>query len=89
MLKVHLYQILKIFTIVVGILVFLHLGVHTVDANPVQESDVSKNNLDWVPFIWAVVIIGGSIGVTLSYVSWRKYKGEQRKLKKKKDKMID
>lgn len=28
-----------------------------------------------VPFYWMILIIGGLILITLSYVSWRKYKG--------------
>ncbi|WP_231514813.1 sporulation protein YpjB [Oceanobacillus salinisoli] len=76
-----------LFIMLIGMLFFFQLGAYTAEAKSVQEPVVS-NNLDWSPFLWAVIIIGGSIGITLSYVSWRKYKGEQ-KYRKKKDKMID
>ena len=38
------------------------------------------------PFIWIVLIVGGCIGITLTYVSWRKYRGEK---KNKQDKTVD
>lgn len=39
-----------------------------------------------VPFFSLVILIGGSIVITLSYVSWRKYKGTeyQKKMQKRK-----
>lgn len=38
-----------------------------------------ENTKDMLPFYWTVGIVGGCIAVTLSYVSWRKYKGEEKK----------
>lgn len=37
-----------------------------------------------VPFYWMILIIGGLIIVTLSYVSWRKYKGDKKSRQKRK-----
>ncbi len=39
----------------------------------------SNNKADMIPFYWMVAIVGGCIAVTLTYVSWRKYKGEKKK----------
>ncbi|MFA1820725.1 sporulation protein YpjB [Virgibacillus oceani] len=53
-----------------------------------ENSNATKKNFDLAPFIWTVGIVGGCIAITLSYVSWRKYKGEEKK-KVRKDKTID
>lgn len=37
-----------------------------------------------IPFYWMIMLIGGIIIITLSYVSWRKYQGE-KKSKQKRD----
>ncbi|WP_439144714.1 sporulation protein YpjB [Virgibacillus salinus] len=39
----------------------------------------SNNNAEMIPFYWMLTIVGGCIAVTLTYVSWRKYKGEKKK----------
>lgn len=36
----------------------------------------------YIPFIWPAIIIGGSIIITLIYVSWRKYKGLKKERKR-------
>ncbi|HLS66603.1 MAG TPA: sporulation protein YpjB [Pseudogracilibacillus sp.] len=36
-----------------------------------------------IPFPAMITLIGGVIFVTLSYVSWRKYKGERKKRRDK------
>lgn len=46
----------------------------------------ARSNLDYdvstmVPFYWMILIIGGLILITLSYVSWRKYKGTIKRKK--------
>jgi len=53
-----------------------------------ESPDTAKKNFDLIPFIWTVGIVGGCIAITLSYVSWRKYKGEEKK-KARKNKSID
>ncbi|HAM81169.1 MAG TPA: hypothetical protein DCO80_10190 [Ornithinibacillus sp.] len=37
-----------------------------------------EGNEEMFPFYWLILIVGGSIMSTLTYVSWRKYKGEKR-----------
>lgn len=46
-------------------------------------------NVELLPLIPAVIIVGGLIIVTLSYVSWRKYKGQNQKIKEKDDNIVD
>ncbi|GAB3802452.1 sporulation protein YpjB [Virgibacillus kimchii] len=53
-----------------------------------ESSNTAKKNFDLVPFIWTAGIVGGCIAITLSYVSWRKYRGEEKK-KSREDKSID
>lgn len=42
-----------------------------------------------LPLIPAIIIVGGIIIFTLSYVSWRKYKAETEQKQRENDKMID
>lgn len=49
-------------------------------------------NAELIPLLPALLIVGGFILITLSYVSWRKYKGEKSKAGNKKegrDKIVD
>lgn len=48
-------------------------------------------NADLIPLFPALFIVGGVIVITLSYVSWRKYRGEKEKTKarEKRDKLVD
>ncbi|SFE46107.1 Sporulation protein YpjB (SpoYpjB) [Lentibacillus persicus] len=39
----------------------------------------STANVTMAPFYWMIGIVGGSIAITLSYVGWRKYRGERKK----------
>lgn len=40
-------------------------------------------DFDMTPFYWAIILIGGCIALTLSYVSWKKYRAEEKKKIKK------
>ncbi|GEM_PF-4161468 len=46
-------------------------------------------NVELLPLIPAVIIVGGLIIITLTYVSWRKYKGQNKKNKQKDDNLVD
>ncbi|MGM8365357.1 sporulation protein YpjB [Virgibacillus sp. W0181] len=46
----------------------------------------SSKNYDIIPFNWIIILLGGIIMLTLSYVSWRKYKGMQNKRNKQREK---
>ena len=46
-------------------------------------SEIVKKSFDMIPFYWTIGIVGGCIAITLAYVSWRKYKAEQKKQVKK------
>ena len=41
-------------------------------------------NAEFLPLIPGLLVVGGLIICTLSYVSWRKYKAEKQKVKQKK-----
>ncbi|WP_163969845.1 sporulation protein YpjB [Oceanobacillus halotolerans] len=71
--------------VLIGIFFFIDMDNSVLAENntPVVENPSSKKNNDMVPFYWLVIIVGGSIAVTLSYVGWRKYKGEQNRKAKK------
>ncbi|API90394.1 hypothetical protein J32TS6_03500 [Virgibacillus pantothenticus] len=76
------------FGVIIGIIIYaiaftpkaIQANVHRA-AQPAMEQ---KGQL--FPFIWIVLIVGGCIGITLTYVSWRKYRGEK---KNKQDKTVD
>ncbi|MBM7569842.1 sporulation protein YpjB [Aquibacillus albus] len=46
--------------------------------------DVSNTNQkeDSTSFLWLIFVVGGVIMITLSYVGWKKYKGEKNKSQK-------
>lgn len=48
-----------------------------------NSEQVTQNHFDMTPFYWAMTLIGGCIALTLTYVSWRKYQGiEKKKIRK-------
>lgn len=57
--------------------------VDTIEAKVKADTEVTKETLEIIPFFWTVGIIGGIIGLTLAYVSWRKYKAEKKERRKK------
>ncbi|MDY0408309.1 sporulation protein YpjB [Virgibacillus soli] len=71
---------------VIGIFFLIFSNHQTVFASATEPANLNRSEM--VPFYWMVFIVGGCIAVTLSYVSWRKYKGEQKK-RAKKDKTFD
>ncbi|GEN85352.1 sporulation protein YpjB [Oceanobacillus sp. FSL W8-0428] len=81
-------KLLRVMTI--GILgMFCHVNV--IHAASISPTDIYQNSLAPSPFILGVIIVGGCIIITLSYVSWKKYKGEQvgNKSVRKNDKSVD
>ncbi len=75
----------------IGIYIFIIctiLFIHPMFAHASEKVPQNKSNSEMIPFYWMIVIVGGCIALTLTYVSWRKYKGEQKK-RLKKDKNID
>lgn len=46
-------------------------------AEGADRSNLPNKYIDMTPFYWTIGIIGGCIGMTLIYVSWKKYKGER------------
>ncbi|WP_152654601.1 sporulation protein YpjB [Oceanobacillus sp. CFH 90083] len=81
-------KLLRVMTIgIIGM--FCH--VKAVHAASIPSSDIYYNSLAPSPFIVGVIIVGGCIIATLSYVSWKKYKGEQagNKSLRKNDKSVD
>lgn len=90
MVKRLLLRLLLMTSIIIGFITILITTSHLVYANMYATSSaVTKTSSGQELIVWAIVIIGGSIGITLSYVSWRKYKGERNSKKKAKDKLID
>lgn len=72
--------------ILVGIGVAFLLGTVPVEAVENTSPDPSvlpKKDAGMIPLYWMIIIVGGCIAFTLSYVSWRKYKGEEKKQTKK------
>ncbi|MFC3038914.1 sporulation protein YpjB [Virgibacillus xinjiangensis] len=64
--------------------------LHVISASVKMPVIYTAGHPDLSILFWAVGIIGGCIALTLSYVSWRKYKGEKERNKQEnKDKSID
>ncbi|WP_047980055.1 sporulation protein YpjB [Ornithinibacillus contaminans] len=64
--------------IIIGLFCFLLIDVINREVVTANTGQQEKGNDDMFPFYWLVIIVGGIIASTLSYVSWRKYKGEQK-----------
>lgn len=78
-------KMIPLIIILLGLSVFQPINVlalEVIEANIQAEVEVTKEKLEMIPFYWTVGIIGGVIGLTLAYVSWRKYKAEKRKQSK-------
>lgn len=66
-----------LFASILGIVLFI-LYVPTPTYAQFFLASTTKTN-DIIPFYWIVIILGGIIMLTLSYVSWRKYKALENK----------
>ncbi|WP_164668773.1 sporulation protein YpjB [Virgibacillus doumboii] len=64
--------------LIIGIYILLIIPVKT-HAEGQSLLIGAKTNTEMAPFYWMVAIVGGCIAITLTYVSWRKYKGEKKK----------
>jgi amino acid transporter len=67
--------------LLIGILLYVLIEIiigETVNANTKQNQ---KGDDNMFPFYWLIIIVGGTIAITLSYVSWRKYRGEKEEKK--------
>lgn len=66
------------------LLIFDSASAGAIESNPPDNIDLPKKKSEMIPFYWMMIIVGGCITITLSYVSWRKYKGiEKTQIKKK------
>ncbi|GIO22637.1 sporulation protein YpjB [Oceanobacillus sp. J11TS1] len=75
----------------IGIIGMLSYRVEVIYAASISTPSIYHNSLVPSPFILGVIIVGGCIIATLSYVSWKKYKGEKvaNKELRKNDKSVD
>lgn len=72
-------SIIKTFLwVIIGILLYFVMEMIIGEVVNANSKVNEEGNDDMFPFYWLVFIIGGIIASTLSYVSWRKYKGEQK-----------
>ncbi|GGA61409.1 sporulation protein YpjB [Ornithinibacillus halotolerans] len=62
--------------IVIGIIVYFSLEFFIGEV-VIATTKETETEVDMSSFIWLIIVIGGIIASTLSYVSWRKYKGEK------------
>lgn len=77
-----------IITTIIGIYIYFQIGPVITNAKQNTQTQLlmtSSNNTDMIPFYWMVAIVGGCIAITLTYVSWRKYKGEKKREQIEKD----
>ncbi|TFJ93825.1 sporulation protein YpjB [Lentibacillus salicampi] len=65
----------------IGIYIYIQLSAPIVASahQPLTLTAKTTSSINMVPFYWMVGIVGGSIAITLSYVSWRKYRAEKKK----------
>ncbi|HLS08269.1 sporulation protein YpjB [Lentibacillus sp.] len=65
----------------IGIYIFIQLSAPIIASahHPYTLTAKAGSSVNMIPFYWMVGIVGGSIAITLSYVGWKKYKGEKKK----------
>lgn len=83
-------QFLFLIIVLIGVFIFVHSETFLIEASSVEPetSDTTVTHSSLIPLFWTVVFVGGTIATTLAYVSWRKYKGEEKK-QTKKDNSVD
>jgi len=89
MKKSKLFKILPfIIVLIVSAILLLTeiLSINPIMADDSMSTKENTNSLELIPFFWTVGIVGGCIGLTLAYVSWRKYRAEEKKKHEKKSK---
>lgn len=81
-------KLLRVMTI--GIIGMFY-SVNLVSAASISKQQLYESSVVPSAFVLGVIIVGGCIVATLSYVSWRKYKGEKagKKALRKNDKSVD
>ncbi|WP_339227987.1 sporulation protein YpjB [Oceanobacillus sp. FSL K6-2867] len=76
--------------VLIGIGLNIYFGVAWIEASVGNNEHIVEKQSGITPLIWAAIIIGGCITLTLSYVSWRKYRAEVKaKEARNKDKLVD
>lgn len=71
--------------IIIGIIEILFFSKNT---KAKVKTETVQKSVDMIAFYWVLFVIGGLIALTLTYVSWRKYKGEKQK-QRTHDKTVD
>jgi lipid-A-disaccharide synthase-like uncharacterized protein len=75
--------------ILIGIkITLLTTSTRVLAYTPSAAAQQNGMKTDFTLLFWTIGIVGGCIAITLTYVSWRKYKGEEKK-KKQQDNIID
>ncbi|WP_042145642.1 sporulation protein YpjB [Paucisalibacillus sp. EB02] len=76
--------------LIIGIILYFVMEAIIGEAVSANIGGQGKGNDEMFPFYWLLIIVGGIIASTLSYVSWRKYKGEKNEKRvEDNDKSID
>lgn len=74
--------------VIMGTILSLLLKPITFQASSFHKVYVLNNQVfQFTPFFWTIAVVGGCITVTLTYVSWKKYRAEKKA--KAKDKSFD
>lgn len=79
--RVRFFSITSCF--IIGVIIFISSLLRLHESSAQVKQQVQSETISLVPFYWMILLIGGSILMTLSYVSWRKYKADQQKAKKR------
>lgn len=90
MVKREKAYILLFIILAIGVTIHVQSTIFIEASSHITESteEPADGNADRIPFYWIAGIIGGCIAITLSYVSYRKYKAEKKK-QKEADKIVD
>jgi membrane protein implicated in regulation of membrane protease activity len=76
--------------LIIGIIMYFVIEAIIGEVVSANIEGQGKGNEEMFPFYWLLIVVSGIIASTLSYVSWRKYKGEKNeKQANNNDKSID
>lgn len=84
-IQTHVRLLIIILVGISVILLFHALPVEALENSSPDPSPPPEKGAQKFPFYWVIAIVGGCIAITLTYVSWRKYKADEKKEKTKKN----
>jgi len=82
LIKKHRWSFILVLSMMLGIILYQSLFAPSAETSNIVRVSPEVQPQSFVPLYWIAGIVGGCIALTLSYVSWRTYRGQHKKRKK-------